>query len=245
MGPKHPVLFREVVIKHGDTIKTLCGNNIAIYDNDINTEFRHLNQNLKLLVPGTKIIIPEGDKRRTEDLLRDLPKNTTAAEIGVYEGDSSSIILRETSPKKLYMIDCWRKQPYEEYSQKINELSDYEFDELYLKCIKRLKKEICEGQVIILRGLSQKLYDFFDNHSLDIIYIDGNHSYSACYADLINYYPKIKPGGLIWGKSYRNWKYSENYYVRIKDAVDDFVKNYNVTLEAVSFIGFGWYLIRC
>ena len=32
---------------------------------------------------------------------------------------------------------------------------------------------------------------------IDLLFIDGDHSYAACSADLRNYLPKLKPNGLL------------------------------------------------
>jgi predicted O-methyltransferase YrrM len=43
--------------------------------------------------------------------------------------------------------------------------------------------------------------DFNDN-SISAIFIDGDHSYSGVKKDLENWYPKIKPGGIVSGHDY-------------------------------------------
>lgn len=42
----------------------------------------------------------------------------------------------------------------------------------------------------------------FDDASLDFVWIDGDHSEGAFYADVVNWLPKIKPGGWLGGHDY-------------------------------------------
>ncbi|MCS4117578.1 class I SAM-dependent methyltransferase [Salinibacter ruber] len=51
-----------------------------------------------------------GQPRRSF-LLEKMPKNAVCAEIGVWEGKFSDMILRRTNPSKLYLIDPWEFQP--------------------------------------------------------------------------------------------------------------------------------------
>jgi len=39
--------------------------------------------------------------------LKEIPKNSVCAEIGVYMGDNSELILKIAKPKKLFLIDSW------------------------------------------------------------------------------------------------------------------------------------------
>jgi hypothetical protein len=52
-------------------------------------------------------------------LLKAMPKNSIAAEIGVYKGEFSVRILKIVKPQKLYLIDPWK----------------YEVDEIYQKSL--------------------------------------------------------------------------------------------------------------
>ncbi|MGA9380044.1 MAG: class I SAM-dependent methyltransferase, partial [Phormidium sp.] len=37
----------------------------------------------------------------------------------------------------------------------------------------------------------------FDSESLDLVFVDAAHDYDSVKADLLNWYPKIKPGGIL------------------------------------------------
>jgi hypothetical protein len=39
----------------------------------------------------------------------------------------------------------------------------------------------------------------------DVIYIDGSHDYEDCKADLANYWPLLRQGGILFGDDYQAW----------------------------------------
>ena len=49
---------------------------------------------------------------------------------------------------------------------------------------------------------ARNVCDEIKNDSIDILYIDGDHSYEAVLQDLKLYYDKVKKGGLIIGDDY-------------------------------------------
>jgi GR25 family glycosyltransferase involved in LPS biosynthesis len=44
----------------------------------------------------------------------------------------------------------------------------------------------------------------YENESLDFVFIDGSHDYDSVREDILNWLPKIKPGGMIAGDDYSN-----------------------------------------
>ena len=53
--------------------------------------------------------------------------------------------------------------------------------------------------VRLIKGYSNdvSIYSQLDSASLDLLYIDGDHSYQGSLSDIKNYGPKLKPGGLL------------------------------------------------
>ena len=49
---------------------------------------------------------------------------------------------------------------------------------------------------------NSKLIQSFPEGYFDFIYIDGDHSYKGAKSDLINYFPKVRQGGIIAGHDY-------------------------------------------
>jgi hypothetical protein len=85
-------------------------------------------------------------------------------------------------------------------------------------------------QVQVHRAYSSDVvYTFSDNY-FDWMYIDGNHLHEFVKKDLQLYYPKVKPGGYLTGDDYGVEGWWQN---GVKTAVDDFVTQYGLALEAI------------
>jgi predicted O-methyltransferase YrrM len=52
------------------------------------------------------------------------------------------------------------------------------------------------------RMSSEDAVDMFDDKSLDLVFIDGDHTHKGVLRDIENYLPKVKPGGTICGHDY-------------------------------------------
>jgi len=53
-----------------------------------------------------------------------------------------------------------------------------------------------------IRGGSSESARFFEDCSVDFVFIDANHTYDFVKADVLAWLPKIKPGGIIAGHDY-------------------------------------------
>jgi len=131
-------------------------------------------------------------------------------EIGSYRGESTEIFLKSNAFKILYCIDPWEPGYDLKDSAASIEILDAEkeFDEKFKNnsIIKKIKQK------------SNDAMNLFEDNSIDFIYIDGCHQYEFVKNDLINYYQKIKQGGIISGHDYcLGW-------IGVKKAVDDFFK---------------------
>lgn len=152
-------------------------------------------------------------KHRIE-LVKLLPENSVAAEVGVAEGNFSYDLL-EAGVGKLYSVDNWDHIP--------GVTGDGNFDQSfhdrnYEQAKARLSK--FGERSIMLKGMSVQMAQKIPDNSLDLAYLDGPHYESGVLADLMAYYPKVKSGGIIAGHDYLN---VEDYGVN--KAVNDFVKN--------------------
>ena len=77
----------------------------------------------------------ENDGR--EWLLEMMPKNSVCAEIGVFWGEFSRLILKVAEPKMLHLIDPWRYQPYPSLAQALYggvSGSQERMDKIHEKC---------------------------------------------------------------------------------------------------------------
>jgi hypothetical protein len=185
---------------------------------------------LKRYLIGRGPIAPE-----RVDLLRQMPKDSICAEIGVFKGNFSGSILQIVSPQRLHLIDPWAFQ--NQYSQSWfgGELghSQKNMDRIHEKVKQRFRSEIRHGQVIVNRGLSTELASEFPDDYFDWIYIDANHTYEAVRADLQAFSSKVKQGGFIAGDNYgfrSDWWWKDG----VKRAVDEFVRDGCCNLRSIS-----------
>ena len=79
----------------------------------------------------------------------------------------------------------------------------------------------------ILVGKSWEMAKIFQDKSVRFIFIDAGHSYEAVTKDIMAWYPKIHPEGLLCG---HDWFSSEN----IRGAVIDCARNLNKQIATTS-----------
>jgi len=152
-----------------------------------------------------------------------LPKDATCVEIGVFSGDFSEKLLKQTKPKTLHLIDPWKinkaKNEFHAPFGAGGGLNQAKMNKLYDFVVKRFGKYIEDGKVVVHRGTSAKILSKFPDNSLDWVYIDGDHLYSSVKKDINLSHKKVKNGGIISGDDYG----SDDWHSWIKHAVDEFV----------------------
>jgi len=157
-------------------------------------------------------------KRDDIGLLMSELNYTSAIEVGVNRGQFSRTILSKWSGT-LYMCDPWTH--IDGYIDIAN-VTNKEFEEIYNEAIKNVS-EFAERAKII-RDFSHSASELFEDQSLDLVYIDADHSYSGCYSDIKAWFPKVKPGGLICGHDYLDANIPVIGEFGVKSAVKIFFK---------------------
>ena len=148
-----------------------------------------------------------------DNLLKLLPKNAIAAEIGVDRGIFSEAILEIANPKKLYLIDSFQ--------------FDYQ--------ISHIEKIFTNNKKIdIVKSDSVSSAELFEDEYFDWIYIDTDHVYETTKAELNAFANKIKPGGYISGHDYFQTGTSNGFSYGVMSAVHEFVVLNNWELVAVT-----------
>jgi len=145
----------------------------------------------------------------------------TFCEVGVAFGMQSFEILISTNVEKLYGVDPYKNFP--DYQDPMN-LPQPLFDLVYYHVHKRF--ESFGSRATLIRALSVQAAQLFAPHSLDMVYIDANHSYEGVQADLSAWYDKVKPGGIISGDDYGGATFPG-----VTQAVDEFIARNHLTLQ--------------
>lgn len=130
--------------------------------------------------------------------LADLCRNRICVEVGVEAGYYSQQILDHGQPSVLHLVDLWRTQPVEIYTDTANVDQDT-FDRMYAAL---QGKHINDPRVRFLRMDSTWAAELFRDKSLDWVYLDANHAKPAVLRDLAAWWRKIRPGGWLCGHDY-------------------------------------------
>jgi len=119
-------------------------------------------------------------------------------EIGTCRGESAYYLL-ERCPfiKILYTID-----PYTEFEDWVGIIPQETLDRQYEIAKTNLNRFGDRVKMIKKRSDDKEVIDMFEKDSLDFLFVDGDHSLEATRNDLVNYYSKVKRGGLICGHDY-------------------------------------------
>ena len=116
-------------------------------------------------------------------------------EIGCDIGDTSEFMMRSHPRLHLTAID-----PYENYIDwNGNNLNKRE--EVYNRMVERMKH--WPDRFDLIRMTSDSAVSIFKDEEFDIIFIDGLHTYEQLSKDCVNYYPKLKKGGIFAGHDFR------------------------------------------
>jgi uncharacterized Rossmann fold enzyme len=135
--------------------------------------------------------------------LKDM-RNPVGAEIGVFAGELSRRLLQRPD-LALIMVDSWAEAPKESsygLGDFHGKLTQKEQDRYYAMTMQMTRFAGKRAQII--RDDSLRAAAVVPDQSLDFVFIDADHSYEACRADILAWLPKIKPGGFISGHDYEN-----------------------------------------
>lgn len=178
------------------------------------------------------------------DLIKMLPAGTVIAEVGTWRGYLAIQILNECpNIKQLWCVDAWKGQTgvcTEEPK------SDEQHEADYQQCLHHLRGHLPSGRVKIVRGFS---LDVAVNDRtippLTAAYIDADHSYAACLADLIAWSKRLTPGGVLLGHDYKADGNAAKWNFGVIPAVTDFCASYGWELTHLTAEDFASFRIEC
>lgn len=153
--------------------------------------------------------------------LKKIKKNAVCAEVGVWEGQFSSQILKY-NPSELHLIDPWVQQ----YKKRMYSIEQEKMDKIYNNVKQKFHSD---RRVKLHRSRSTDVK--FPKKYFDWVYIDGDHTYEAVRKDLEFYYPLVKKGGFLCGDDY-GWNCTVDApRGGPKPAVDEFVKLHGCPIQ--------------
>lgn len=145
-------------------------------------------------------------RQRWDAILDRLPMGVAivGAEIGVLNGNTAHRILAARPLLTHYMIDPWavplEGSSYAKEADVNAQKPALEHEKAYQKT-KKLTA-FAGKRAVIMRMTSYQAAPSIEDHSLDFVFIDGDHSYEGVRADIKLWLPKVKHGGWIGGHDY-------------------------------------------
>ena len=128
---------------------------------------------------------------------RNFSKTGVAVEVGVFRGGFSKRNLKVWT-KKYYQVDAW--------SFRMGDPEDKNFrhDTINVANQNAAWRAVApfKGRVTQMKALSRDAAVKFAESSIDWLYIDALHTRDALYGDLVAWWDKVRPGGLISGDDY-------------------------------------------
>lgn len=124
-----------------------------------------------------------------------LPRHGVGAELGVFRGRFSPVLFEHAAPLRLHLVDPWYLlTPTWSWGA-----GDRSTVNAVRRVLKRWKREIEEGRVVVHIGDDRDVLRSFDDGYLDWAYIDSSHAYDHTMEELQILDAKVRSGGVIAG----------------------------------------------
>lgn len=136
-----------------------------------------------------------------QSAVKQLPPGSRIAELGSFQG-KSSVAIASVMPADsiLYCVDMFRGTIIRPGEKKppIEEIVKKNLDAI----TKNLEAFGVKDKVRVLVMSTNEAAGKFEGEYFDLVFIDADHSYEGVKADLLNWYPKLKPGGFLFCDDY-------------------------------------------
>lgn len=133
-----------------------------------------------------------GRRPAIDIIAKELGNGLVGAEIGVNKGHNAAYICNVVKPKILYLIDPWSNFFDPGSGDVIGEAH-------YIATTALLSSFAC---CKFIRDLSYNAVKIVPDGVLDFAYIDSDHTYNAVCQEILQWYPKIKKGGILAGHDF-------------------------------------------
>jgi len=125
-------------------------------------------------------------------------KTMAMLEIGVWKGEFAEYMLRHCpTVARYYMLDPWMH--LDRWNKPAN-IEQSRFEDIYAEAMRRT--DFAASRRVVLRGATTQVIENIPDGSLDLAYIDGDHTLRGISIDLIRTYAKVRTGGILGGDDY-------------------------------------------
>ncbi len=165
------------------------------------------------------------------ELLNSLGLHGIGVEVGVDRGDFAAVLAAGWDFKELYLVDPWS-----------GEWGGMAGEDIYLAVRLRFQSD---PRIRICRTTSRDGVIPFAFQSVDFAYIDADHTYESVKSNLWEWWPKVKPGGILAGHDYTDRKYMWGQF-GVKQAVTEFAVDNGLSVNVTTDEGDenSWWIIR-
>ena len=157
-------------------------------------------------VPGTRMIevhgvrgfLTAGDVAYLFNLAAGLPSGARYLEVGSWLGLSSIVVANGLLANmnlqaRIYCVDTWRG------SAEHQGMPEVALDDLHSQCVRNIKDAQVDCFIELIRGESGEVARTWRDEPLDLVFIDGDHSFTGCMRDLRSWHRLLKPSGRLLG----------------------------------------------
>jgi hypothetical protein len=159
-----------------------------------------------------------------DEWVKTLEKGKVWAELGVFLGDFSRKIFEHTGPKELHLVDIFPDFMMSGDKDGNNVIHANLTDVPY-----ELTRHFNSDSVKIHKMTTEEFLLSIPDESIDVIYIDADHSYNSVMKDLTLSLTKIKSGGLLSGHDYHSGEFPGVF-----NAVNDFCAKFNLKIDLIT-----------
>ena len=138
------------------------------------------------------------------------------AELGVLAGKTLNHLMMKVPRLHMIGVDLFEEQP----ENKGPETWQYgERHSAHYANALQLAKQF-EGRLDIMKMKTNEAAPLVPDGSLDFVFIDADHSYDGCRDDIVNWSPKLKPGGWLMGHDIQ--------WPGVRQAVEELCPHYEI-----------------
>lgn len=121
------------------------------------------------------------------------------AEIGIFHAVLAQEVVKQCYLNRYYLIDPWRPFTGEGTQPWVEEITLDSWDDM---CQEAYRVFANCPEIRIIRLDSVRASKLFEPESLDMVFIDADHSYEAVSRDIQAWLPIVNDGGIISGHDY-------------------------------------------
>jgi hypothetical protein len=162
-------------------------------------------------------------------------------EVGVKRGEFSQSLLDVWNGRHLLSVDPWTHAAGDGYIDVAN-VPQAEHDRYFRETVARLRPFGQRSTVLRMTGDGAAAR--VPHHSLDFVYLDARHDSASVRSDLRQWFPKVRPGGVLAGHDYVDGLLPQGLF-GVRSAVDSFCRARRIRVTATFADGEwpSWYVM--